>query len=79
MEKLAEKESSSTKRQVTNVEDYEDELVRKSKRPWTDVGTPAYENEGMPSATSGMYLINFKILSSHPPNLALSLLRDPST
>ena len=70
MEKLAEKESSSTKHQVTNVEDYEDELVRKSKRPRTDVGTPG--------ATSGMYLINFKILSSHPLNLARSLLRDPS-
>jgi len=78
MEKLAEKESLSTKRQAMNVEDYEDELVQKSKRPWMDVGTPAYKNEGMPSATSGMYLINFKILSFHPPNLAHSLLRDPS-
>ena len=78
IEKLAEKESSSTKHQVMNVEDYEDELVQKSKYPRMDVGTPAYENKGMLSATSGMYLINFKILSSHPLNLAHSLLRDPS-
>ena len=63
MEKLAEKAPSSTKCQKTNVEDYEDELVRKSKRHRTDVGTPAADeeayNEGMPSAISGMYPTNF--------------------
>ncbi|KIM53381.1 hypothetical protein SCLCIDRAFT_31930 [Scleroderma citrinum Foug A] len=59
MEKLAEKELSSMKRQKTNVEDYEDEWKLKCHK--TDVGTPgateeAYENEGMVSTMSACSL-----------------------